>query len=112
MSLRVKAEKVNFDGKEMYMVCDMKAISEFKELTGKSILQGIAEMQGNKIDEETLFYLIASCLRENPTGEPIGKDLEIYNPIGVIQELGATLGKVLAGAMPKNDKKKFKKPKK
>ena len=112
MSLRVKVEKVNFDNKEMYMVCDMKATNEFKELTGKSILQGISDMQGGKIDEGTIFYLIASCLRETPTGEPIGKDLEVYNPIAVIQELGSILGTVLTGAMPKGDKKKFKKPRK
>ncbi|HBI6974301.1 hypothetical protein QTH11_03585 [Clostridium perfringens] len=112
MSLRVKVEKVKFDNKDMYMVCDMKAINEFKELTGKSILSGINQMKDGNIDEITLFFLIASCLRKDPNGEPIGKELEVYNPIAVVAELGEKLTKVLVGAMPKgNNKKKFNKKK-
>lgn len=112
MSLRVKVEKVNFDNEDMYMVCDMKAASEFKDLTGTSILSGINSMKDGNVDEITLFYLIASCLRKEPHGEPIGKELEVYNPIAVVAELGEKLTKVLVGAMPKGkNKKKFQRKK-
>lgn len=112
MSLRVKVEKVRFDNQDMYMVCDMKATNEFKELTGKSILSGINGMKDGNVDEITLFYLIASCLRREPNGEPIGRELEGYNPIAVVAELGEKLTKVLVGAMPKGgNKKKFQRKK-
>lgn len=107
MSLRVQVKKVKFDKKDMYLVCDMKSSDVFHSITGQSILKAIGSMKNNNIDERNLFYLIASCLRESPHGEPVGKELcKEYNPLAVVAELGEELTNVLIGSLPKAKGKK------
>lgn len=100
MSLMVKFRKINLEGEDMYCVIDMRTIATYKRITGESFLKGIQKIA--EMDEEVILNLLASSLRYDVDGEPVGVEfLNKYNPIALLTNTIDMLVELIEDALPK-----------
>lgn len=111
-SLKRKIENIKIDNKDYVLAFDMNSIEMFQDMTGKSILKSLNEL--NSFEDKTVLSFIACTLRHKEDAEnPIGKDLYSgdYDLLALMVMLLPTISIVLNAGFPKASENKVKKNK-
>lgn len=110
MSLLVKVKKINIEEDEMFCVVDMKTIATYKKITGESFLKGIERI--SNMDEEVILNLLASSLRYEVNGDPVGLEyLNKFNPLALLTHTMDVIVELVEESLPKSNAADVKKKK-